>query len=78
MTSMRERRHERSYLIFGEVPVKWFWAESELVRFREMWNDGEHIQDIAKSFRTNKRSIALLIMDQAENDKIKQRKRGLF
>lgn len=70
--------HEKKYVIFGEVTVKWFWTESELFRFREMWNDGEHIQDIAKAFRTNKRSIALLVMDQAENDKIKQRKRGLL
>lgn len=69
---------ERKYVLFDEVPVKWFWTESELMRFRQMWTDGEHIQDIAKAFGTNKRSIVLLIMDQAENDEIMQRKNGLY
>lgn len=65
------------YALFDNVPVKWFWSDEELIHFRKMWNDGEHIQDIAKEFRTNKRSIALLVMDQAEQDEIKQRRKGL-
>lgn len=69
---------ERKYVLFEEVPVKWFWSELELTKFREMWNAGLHIQDIANEFKTNKRSIALLIIDQAENDYIKRRKIGLY
>ena len=66
------------YALFDNVPVKWFWSDDELIQFRKMWNDGKHIQDIAKEFRTNKRSIALLVMDQAEQDQIKQRRKGLY
>lgn len=66
------------YALFDNVHVKWFWSEEELVRFREMWNAGEHIQSIAKEFKTNKRSIALAVIDQAEQAKIKRRKTGLY
>lgn len=65
------------YALFDNVRVKWFWSEEEIINFRKMWNDGEHIQDIAKVFGTNKRSIALLVMDQAEQDAIRQRRKGL-
>lgn len=67
-----------THILFEDKTVKWFWEEDELIKFREMWNDGVHIQGIATALKTNKRSIALLVMDQAENKKIKQRKTGLF
>lgn len=71
-------KHEPFHLLFEDATVKWTWKESELVRFREMWNAGDHISDIAKAFKTNKRSIALLVMDQAEQGEVKQRQGGLF
>lgn len=71
-------KHEQIYLLFENQVVKWSWKESELIRFRQMWNDGEHIQDIAKAFKTNKRSITLVVMDQAEQGEIEPRTGGLF
>lgn len=71
-------RHEPFYLLFENATVKWSWKESELIRFRKMWNEGDHIQDIAKAFKTNKRSIALVVMDQAEQGEIEPRAGGLF
>lgn len=75
---MVSAKHEPFHLLFDSVPVKWTWKESELMRFREMWNEGESIHDIAKVFKTNKRSIALVVMDQAELGEIKPRLNGLL
>lgn len=69
---------EKQHILFDDKTVKWIWSESELSHFRELWNEGYHIQTIAKALKTNKRSIALLIMDQAENNKVKQRGMGLY
>lgn len=69
---------EQTYVMFEDLPVKWIWKVSELIRFREMWNDSESIHDIAKEFGTNKRTIGLLVVDQAEHKKIKQRRKGLY
>lgn len=65
-------------ILFEDKEVKWVWTLEELILFRNMWNKGHHIQAMTKALKTNKRSIALLVMDQAENNKIKQRKAGLF
>jgi hypothetical protein len=75
---MVSAKHELFHLLFDDMTVKWTWKESELTRFRQMWNDGDHIQDIAKAFGTNKRSIALVVMEQAELGEIKPRAGGLF
>lgn len=75
---MVSARHEPSHLLFGDVEVKWSWKESELIRFRQMWNDGDHIQNIAKEFGTNKRSIILTVYEQAELGQIEPRAGGLF
>lgn len=66
------------HVLLDDIKIKWIWYESELIRFREMWNDGESILDMAKEFRTNQRSIALVVMDQAELGEIKQRQHGLY
>ncbi len=74
MIAAREVKH----VLFEDVAVKWIWEEWELIRFRELWEAGEPIQTIAKVLKTNKRSVGLLVMDQAENGYIKQRPKGLF
>ncbi len=66
------------HVLFEDTTVKWCWYESELLRFRQMWNEGESILDIAKEFGTNRRSIALVVMDQAELGEINQRQHGLY
>lgn len=68
---------EQKYILFDEIKVKWIWTENELGNFREMWNANKPIQEIANAFSTNKRSIALLVIDQAEQKEIKQRDKGL-
>lgn len=69
---------EKKYVLFGEKSVKWIWEDWELIRFRELWNDGASISTIAKELKTNQRSIGLLIQDVGEDGYIKQRRSGLY
>jgi len=71
-------KYEPFHLLFDEDRIKWKWYESELLRFRENWADGMGIKELASEFRTNQKSIALLVMDQAEAGHIRQRAGGLF
>lgn len=54
-----------THVLFEDSRVKWLWEEDELIRFREMWNEGAQIHDIAKEFKTNKKSIVLLVMESS-------------
>lgn len=69
---------EVKYVLFGDVTVKWVWGDGELIKFREMWNEGVGVPEIAKALKCNRKSIVLLVMDQADNGFIKQRRQGLF
>lgn len=54
------------------------WDEKDIILFREMWQNHEPIRDIANRLARNVDEILLLIMDQAELGKIRQRKGGVF
>ncbi|MFJ7933689.1 helix-turn-helix domain containing protein [Sporosarcina sp. NPDC096371] len=69
---------EVKYVLFEDIEVKWVWRESELMRFRLLWNEGVGISEMAKELHCNQRSVALLIMDQAEQGLVKQRPRGVL
>lgn len=69
---------ELKYVLFEDITVKWVWKECELIRFREMWEVGEPVNKIAKVLKTNQLSVALLVVDQAENGFVKRRARGLY
>lgn len=75
---MVSARYERFYVLFEDATVKWKWTESELLHFCQLWNAGADISEMAKEFKTNRRSIALVVMDQAEQGLIEQRRFGLF
>lgn len=70
-------KHEPFHLLLEDLTVKWKWGESELVKFREMWNAGDHVKTIAKELGTNKRSIILTVYEQAELGEIVPRSSGL-
>ena len=75
---MVSARNEPSILILDDIEIKWTWKESELFRFREMWDDGVPINDLARELGTNRRSVALLVMDQEMKGEIEQRRFGLY
>lgn len=74
MVTIQEVKH----VLFDESNIKWIWTESELNQFREMWNEKEDIFKIAKAMNCNRNSAVLLVIDQAQQGFIKQRKNGLF
>lgn len=75
---MVSARNEPTILILDDIEIKWTWKESELLHFREMWNDGVPINDLARELKTNRRSVALLVMDQEMKGEIEQRRFGLY
>lgn len=72
------KKHDGSHALLENANIKWYWDGWELIKFREMWKDGEPLEVIAKEFNTNLNSVAILVMDQEIEGKIKQRGRGLF
>lgn len=71
-------KHEPTILTFEDARIKWTWKESEIFHFREMWNDGVPIDELAKELKASKRSVALLVMDQEMKKEIEQRRFGLW
>lgn len=69
---------ERKYVMFDSVTIKWIWNDWELMQFREMWNDGVGISELAKALKCNRKSIVLLVIDQADEGFIEQRRQGLL
>ncbi|MBB6452008.1 hypothetical protein HNQ94_000429 [Salirhabdus euzebyi] len=54
------------------------WKPKELQKFRNLWNEGFSIQDIAKKLKRPEIEIGLIILDQAHKGKIKPRFGGLM
>lgn len=69
---------ETKHVLLENLSIKWVWREFEIKRFIQMWIENKHIQLIADELGTNKRSITLLVMDQAEQGNIMPRKQGLW
>lgn len=54
------------------------WDEGALPIFCRLWNEGKSIQYIAEAFDRRTVEVALLVIDQAEQGKIKPRRGGLW
>ncbi|WP_246615725.1 helix-turn-helix domain-containing protein (plasmid) [Aneurinibacillus thermoaerophilus] len=46
------------------------WDRKEVIRFREMWEAGADLMDIAKELGRHVNEVAILVIDQAEKKKI--------
>lgn len=57
---------------------RFIWQNEELKEFRDMWNRGDSILNIARRFKCKAIDIALVAMDQAEKGKIEPRPSGLL
>ncbi|WP_242224535.1 helix-turn-helix domain-containing protein [Bacillus cereus group sp. BfR-BA-01380] len=51
--------------------------EREVIQFKDMWKNGESIIEIAKQMGRHQLEIAVLILDQADKNKIVARSMGL-
>lgn len=57
---------------------KFIWEDAELREFREMWEQGDSVNKMAKRFRCKEIDIAMLVLDQAEKKLIRSRPAGLI
>ncbi|TWJ56199.1 hypothetical protein CHCC5023_1536 [Bacillus paralicheniformis] len=71
--------------LFCESPVyipflenNFIWYEQELYKFRDLWNRGESIIKIAKSFKREIEELLFLIIDQGNKGMIQPRNGGLL
>ncbi|PEA06548.1 helix-turn-helix domain containing protein [Bacillus cereus] len=63
------------YIALEELDL--VFDESEVTRLQEMWKGDKGILKIAKELGRHQLEIAVLIMDQADKNKIKSRPMGL-
>lgn len=57
--------------------ANFIWDERDVIRFREMWNQGMSLPDMAESLRRHQAEVALLVIDQADKYLIENRPIGL-
>lgn len=57
---------------------KFIWEDAELREFREMWEQGDSVNKMAKRFRCKEIDIAMVVLDQAEKKLIRSRPTGLI
>ena len=53
--------------------AKFMWSKKELRHFRDLWEQGLSIYEIAEWMNEDADDIALLVIDQAQKENIKRR-----
>ncbi|ADH07139.1 MULTISPECIES: hypothetical protein [Bacillus cereus group] len=71
---MKESRL-KVYIALEEA--NFIWDERDVIRFREMWNQGMSLPKMAKTLRRHQVEVALLVIDQADKYLIENRPLGL-
>ncbi|WP_144561608.1 helix-turn-helix domain containing protein [Bacillus mycoides] len=71
---MKESRL-KIYIALEEA--NFIWDERDVIRFREMWDAGMSLPDMAKGLRRHQAEVALLVIDQADKYQIEHRPIGL-
>ena len=72
--AMKESRL-KIYIALEEA--NFLWDERDVIRFREMWNQGMSLPKMAKALRRHQAEVALLVIDQADKYLIENRPIGL-
>ncbi|PEJ14340.1 helix-turn-helix domain containing protein [Bacillus toyonensis] len=57
--------------------ANFIWDERDVIRFREMWNQGVSLPEMAEELRRHHAEVALLVIDQADKYLIENRPIGL-
>lgn len=76
------RNHEamkesRLKIYIAVEEANFIWDERDVIRFREMWNQGMSLPEMAEVLRRHQAEVALLVIDQADKYLIKNRPTGL-
>ncbi|MGR5960132.1 helix-turn-helix domain containing protein [Bacillus cereus] len=72
--AMKESRL-KIYIALEEA--NFIWDERDVIRFREMWKQGMSLPKMAKALRRHQAEVALLVIDQADQELITNRSIGL-
>ncbi|MCJ0846041.1 helix-turn-helix domain containing protein [Bacillus cereus] len=72
--AMKESRL-KIYIALEEA--NFIWDERDVIRFREMWKQGMSLPKMAKVLRRHQAEVALLVIDQADQELITNRPIGL-
>ena len=72
--AMKESRL-KIYIALEEA--NFIWDERDVIRFREMWNKGMSLPEMAAALRRHHAEVALLLIDQADKYLIENRPIGL-
>ncbi|PGW46325.1 helix-turn-helix domain containing protein [Bacillus thuringiensis] len=72
--AMKESRL-KIYIALEEA--NFIWGERDVIRFREMWKQGMSLPKMAKALRRHQAEVALLVIDQADQELITNRPIGL-
>ena len=72
--AMKESRL-KIYIALEEA--NFIWDERDVIRFREMWKQGMSLPKMAKALRRHQAEVALLVIDQADQELITNRPIGL-
>ncbi|PGX73879.1 helix-turn-helix domain containing protein [Bacillus thuringiensis] len=68
--AMKESRL-KIYIALEEA--NFIWDERDVIRFREMWSQDMNLPDMAKALRRHQAEVALLVIDQADQELITNR-----
>ncbi|MGG3046245.1 helix-turn-helix domain containing protein [Bacillus anthracis] len=72
--AMKESRL-KIYIALEEA--NFIWDERDVIRFREMWNQGMGLPEMAEALKRHQSEVALLVIDQADKYLIENRPIGL-
>jgi hypothetical protein len=54
------------------------WDEDDLVKIRELWDGGIHLQDMAKYLKRPAAEVFCILLDQSHKGFLRHRKGGLY
>lgn len=72
--AMKESRL-KIYIALEEA--NFIWDERDVIRFREMWNQGVSLPEMAELLKRHQAEVVLLVIDQADKYLIENRPIGL-
>ena len=64
--------------MLDSLDIDWKIRAGETEKFKELWNDGENIEEIAKQLKRKPLEVALMVMEHAEHAQIQQRSNGIL
>lgn len=65
-------------VLLDSMDIDWTVRAGEPERFRKLWNDGEHVLDIAKELKRKPFEVALMTLEQSHLGLITTRSNGLL